>query len=403
LIREGYYSLKKPLVFTPDDGGERVETNLPTGAFEYHKLQDHYVTYAAYPGEKPVISGGRLIDKWEKSKKHWEAEVSGIDVAMLVANGETQMLARTPNEGYLIPPKISTSTDELYFKPDDLKAWKNMEGNRVHMLLRWHQGHNSFTEIDEKKGVAKLAEPQEGIVIVPPRYYVENVIALMDASGEWFFDKEKHELSFIPPEGTEDVNGLVICAPQLKELLIVEGERDRPVRNLRIYGLTFEGVLPGKSAISYTYAYANEFVNNELRAAAGTGIALKNGCYQTRILNNKMHGIDNMAILIRGPENPHSGKDILRETTISYNYISDCGGVNIDASFSLLTTISRNYITKTRGRYAISVGGWHNLEEAIDGVYTVEYNHLDDVQRDADDSGAIKTAGTTFNSVVQKT
>ena len=76
--------------------------------------------------------------------------------------------------------------------------------------------------------------------------------------------------------------------------------------------------------------------------------------------------------------------------------------MNIDASFSMFTTISHNYITKTRGRYAISVGGWHNLEEAIDGAYTVEYNHLDDVQKDADDSGAIKTAGTTFNSVVKK-
>ena len=40
-IRDGYYSLKKPLVFYPEDGGERVETNLPTGAFEYHKLRDH--------------------------------------------------------------------------------------------------------------------------------------------------------------------------------------------------------------------------------------------------------------------------------------------------------------------------------------------------------------------------
>ncbi|MCK5103280.1 MAG: hypothetical protein KAR17_10715, partial [Cyclobacteriaceae bacterium] len=72
------------------------------------------------------------------------------------------------------------------------------------------------------------------------------------------------------------------------------------------------------------------------------------------------------------------------------------------AAFSIFTTISHNYITKTRGRYAISVGGWSNLEEMIDGAYTVEYNHLDDVQKDADDSGAIKTAGTTFNSVVQK-
>ena len=58
LIREGYYSLDKSLIFDPEDGGERVETNLPTGAFEYHKLRDHYVTYAAYPNEKPIISGG---------------------------------------------------------------------------------------------------------------------------------------------------------------------------------------------------------------------------------------------------------------------------------------------------------------------------------------------------------
>ena len=43
LIRGGFYQLQKPLTFTPDDGGERIETNLPTGAFEYHKLKDQYV------------------------------------------------------------------------------------------------------------------------------------------------------------------------------------------------------------------------------------------------------------------------------------------------------------------------------------------------------------------------
>ncbi len=67
-----------------------------------------------------------------------------------------------------------------------------------------------------------------------------------------------------------------------------------------------------------------------------------------------------------------------------------------------MTTISHNYITKTRGRFGIYVGGWANQEEAIDGGYVVEYNHLDDVQRDADDSGAITTAGLTFNSIVRR-
>src|SRR4030042_6058678 len=72
-IRGGNYFLKQPLIFEPPDGGERVETNLPTGAFEYHKLKDHYVTYAAYPGEKPVISGGHPVFGWRKTGKKWNA------------------------------------------------------------------------------------------------------------------------------------------------------------------------------------------------------------------------------------------------------------------------------------------------------------------------------------------
>ena len=402
LIRDGYYTLNEPLIFQPEDGGERVETNLPTGAFEYHKLRDHYVTYAAYPGEKPVISGGKLIKGWKKKKDVWSVTYSGSTVRMLVADGQKLTLARTPNEGYFVPPIISETTDILHFNPGELKSWKGMENNRVHMLLRWHSGVNSFTSIDEKGGLATLANSQEGVVIVPPRYYVENVKELMDAPGEWFYDINTRELSLMAPDGNAEVNTSILCTPELQELILVKGERGKPVRNLRIYGLTFEGVLPGKSAISYAYAHGNEFVGNELRAAAGTGIALSEGCYQTKILENTLYGIDNVAIRIHGPEDPQSGKDILRETQISFNHISNCGGVNIDGSYSMFTTISHNYITKTRGRYAISVGGWSNLEEAIDGAYTVEYNHLEDVQKDADDSGAIKTAGTTFNSVVQK-
>ncbi|MCG8308405.1 MAG: hypothetical protein MI975_13510 [Cytophagales bacterium] len=402
LIRGGFYSLDEPLHFMPQDGGERIETNLPTGAFEYHKLRDHYVTYAAYPGEEPVISGGVLLNAWKKGKKLWTSKVSGTNVAMLVANVKKQVLARTPNEGYFIPPAISESTDELFFNPGELKSWKNMGDNRVHMLLRWHHGANSFKSIDEKKGVAKLVTPQDGVVIVPPRYFVENVSALMDAPGEWYFNKKNGELNYIPPSEIRSSGSVLLSAPQLDQLVIVKGARGKPVRNLRFYGLTFEGTLPGKSAIAFTYAHMNEFVGNKLRAAAGTGITLAEGCYQTKILENRMDGIDRRAIVVRGPEDPASGRDILRETLISYNHISNCGGVNIDAAFSVFTTISHNYITKTRGRYAISVGGWHNLEEAIDGAYVVEYNHLDDVQKDADDSGAIKTAGTTFNSVVRK-
>ncbi len=425
-IREGHYSLQHRLVFEPADGGERVETNLPTGAFEYHKLKDHYVTYAAYPGEKPVITGEIPVVGWKKTGKLWTARFDADSAAMLVVNGKKQILARTPNEGYFTPPAISASTGELYFKKGDLKSWKEMEGNRVVMLLRWHTGINTFTRIDEKTGTAIFKSPQEGVIIVPPRYYVENVKALLDAPGEWFFDKKTKEISYIPANGIGDPNLATIGVPMINQLVEVCGKSGQPVRNLRIYGLTFEGVItgqnvaihnwdgvdgstgiaetktPSNSAISYEFAHACEFVDGEVRSCNGTGILLKTGCYQTRILKSQFETLDGGGVFATGTANPGSGREIVRETTISYNKFYDCGGVSILASNTLMTTISHNYITKTRGRYGIDVGGWSNQEEAIDGGYRVEYNHLDDVQRDADDSGAIKTAGLTYNSIIRR-
>ncbi len=425
-IREGHYNLTQRLVFEPADGGERVETNLPTGAFEYHKLKDHYVTYAAYPGEKPVITGERPITNWTQKGKVWSAHFEADSVAMLIANGKKQVLARTPNQGYFVPPAISKNTEELYFKKGDLLPWKDLTGNRVVMLLRWHTGINSFVKIDTKTGVASLKAPQEGVVIVPPRFYVENVKSLMDAPSEWFFDKKLKEISYLPTSNIANPNTAQVGAPMINQLVEVRGELDKPVRNLRIYGLTFEGAITGKniskgnydgvdgstgvletsnvssSAISYEYAHACEFVDGEVRSCLGTGITIKRGCYQTQILRSRFETLDDGGIYATGAARPGDSRDIVRETYIQYNKLYDCGGVNILANNTLMTNISHNYLTKTRGRYGIDVGGWSNLEEAIDGGYVVEYNHLDDVQRDADDSGAIKTAGLTFNSVIRK-
>lgn len=401
-VRSGIYSLKQPLIFEPADGGERVETNLPTGAFEYHKLKDHYVTYAAYPGEKPVITGGIPVNAWTKKRNIWTARFDSDSAAVLVVNGKSQILARTPNKGYFVPPVISTSTSELHFRKGEIKAWKEMEDNRVIMLLRWHTGINTITKVDEKLGIATFKSPQEGVVIVPPRYYIENVKALLDAPGEWFFDKKLKEISYIPDKGIDDPNRVTAEVSAIDNLVSVKGKLGQPVRNLRFYGLTFEGATAKSSAISFEFAHACEFVDCGIRSCSGTGLSIHEGCYQTRILKNQLETIDNSAVVAHGPVKPGDGREITRETQISYNKIFDCGGINIYANYTLMTTISHNYITKTRGRYGIDVGGWSNLEEAIDGGYLVEYNHLDDVQMDADDSGAIKTAGMTFNSFVRR-
>ena len=47
----GTYRIESPIVFGPENSGTKVAP----------------ITYAAYPGEKPVISGGRIIGGWQKS------------------------------------------------------------------------------------------------------------------------------------------------------------------------------------------------------------------------------------------------------------------------------------------------------------------------------------------------
>ena len=59
LIRAGTYCLAEPLVLGPDDSGT---ASCP-------------IIYAAYPGETPVISGGRSIGPWRREGKLFVAEI----------------------------------------------------------------------------------------------------------------------------------------------------------------------------------------------------------------------------------------------------------------------------------------------------------------------------------------
>ncbi len=426
LIRQGIYTLTEPLIFTPEDGGERVETNLPSGAFEWHHLRDNFVTYAAYPDEKPVISGATSVTDWKKEGNRWVASFKQGDVSVLIANGKKQTLARTPNSGYFTLRETPSSSSEIPFNSGDIKNWNEMMDNRIVILLRWRTAYNSIDKIDEKKQIAFLNTPEDGpnnnngLLVVPPRYYIENVKELLDAPGEWFFDQTKKEISYIPMEGIIDPNQANLSVPQINQLVQVKGDENRPVRNLRFYGLVFEGakenfrdfphyyeVTPGCIAVSYEYASDCELVNSELRACGGLGMAIGFGCFNTRILGNRFEGLEQGALRVSSTWDMKSGmlNQLTRETTISKNIFSECGlggGITLGVGGTIHTTISHNYFTKSGRPYTIACGaGTGGLEGTVTGDLLIENNHFDDVQHDADDAGVIVVTGMTFNSKVQ--
>ncbi len=401
LIRGGFYYLKEPFRLNAEHGGERCETDLPSGAFEFHKLKDYFVTFAAYPGEKPVFCGGIKLTSWRQHKNVWTTQVNEIEVQKLIVNGVEQRLARMPNDGYFTPATKPQKTTEFVFRENDLQNWPDLDNNRIHFLLRWHTGVNSIIKIDDINNIAYLKETQPGMVEVPPRYFIDNMKSLLDVPGEWFFDSEEKTVSFIPEENMSDPNRAHIMTPVVTHLLIIKGSSEKPVRNLRFYGLTFEATKAGGDAISFEYAKNCELVDSELRNVGGIGILVTTGCYQNRILNNKIFNADNGGIAVRGNPHPEKWLDVVRENLISFNFVSDCGGMSIGAHNTLYTTISNNEITRSRGRYAMNVGGWSNVEEALEGGYRIEYNHLFQVQNGADDSGAITCSGLTHDSIIR--
>ena len=88
MIREGVYGLSEPLVFEPKDSGT---AECP-------------VTYAAFEGEKPVVSGGRSITGWkERADGLWSVEIPEVRSGdwyfhQLFVGGQRRQRARLQRE-----------------------------------------------------------------------------------------------------------------------------------------------------------------------------------------------------------------------------------------------------------------------------------------------------------------
>jgi hypothetical protein len=405
LIRKGVYSLDNPLIFNESDGGERIETELPTGAFEYHQLKDYYVTYASYPGEKATLSGGEKISGWRKlDHNKWQVQLNVIDVKEIFANGKRQTLARIPNKGFFFTDGQPTDPNFFKFHKGDLKNWKDLESNRINMIVRWGGIHSSLVKIDEKKRIAYLKNPDEELLNVPPKYYIENMYSLLDSAGEWFFDQKAKLLTYIPDKGIDNPNDAIILLPKTAGIIKAAGSRETPLRNLRFYDLAFSSTLPGgKSTIDFSYAKNCEVLRNNVENVSQTAIFFGEGSYHNIIADNVIRNITGSGIAVYGSPVPSQWADLVSDNLVTRNEISNIrpAMVGIRTANALRTTISRNYVNNT-GSYGITVGSWPNVEETSDGSHTVEFNHVSFTNMARDDEGAIAVYGLSPGSVVRE-
>lgn len=227
-LRAGTYYLPETLLFTAEDSG----------------TQEAPVVYQAYPGERPVISGGVRLEKLD-----WQPFRNGIFQARvpeqfqteeLFVNGQRQTLARYPN----YDPSARFFDG---FAPDALSAeraarWADPTGGYFHAMhpALWGGFTWRITGKDANGDVTKVGgwQNNRGGAVHREIRYVENILEELDAPGEWFLDGRTHVLYFYPPAGL-DLPNAIVEATRLRSLVEFRGSQERPVRFVTLRGLTF--------------------------------------------------------------------------------------------------------------------------------------------------------------------
>ena len=314
LVRGGTYRISEPIVFEPQDGGSAKAS----------------VTYAAYPGERPIISGGRVITGWRvESNGLWSVQLPAVKAGQwafrqLFVGDRRAVRARHPNQGWLRVEKVGADRRTSFqFRAGDLAAWPDLAQTELVFLHDWSITRVPVKAIDEAARTLtvqhQIGGPSRWAVMnwfeKQPRYFIENSAALLDEPGEWFLDRKTGHLSYHPL--AEEKPGQVrIVAPVAKQLLVVQGDSagGRVVRNLHFRGLVFEhaawsppgGVYWGRQACTYwslntdqtdksheeadpaavqfTLAKDCSFAEGSVRHVGSSAVWLGRGCRDCRIV-----------------------------------------------------------------------------------------------------------------------
>ena len=226
-LRGGTYYLAAPLVFTLDDSGTK---SAP-------------VTWQAFPGEVPTISGGAKLNlKWEPFRDGiYKARLpAGLVSDQLFVNGERQPMARYPNydPGVLIYGGYAADS----ISPERAARWADPAGGFIHAMhaAEWGDYHYRITG---KKPDGSLAyeggwQNNRQMGMHKERRFVENIFEELDAPGEWFLDGRTGTLYFYPPPGLA-LAGATIEIVSLSQVIAFQGSLEQPVKFVTLRGLTF--------------------------------------------------------------------------------------------------------------------------------------------------------------------
>ena len=396
LIRGGTYYVPGGVRLGPGDSGTK----------------QYKITYAAYPGEVPVFVGGVRLAGWRKHKGDvYVTELpEGIRGTQLFENGRRMALARSPNTGYFKLDKgaeVDGRMAFVYREPDvDPTGWDVSEGRvNIWPYHDWFNHNYNIRRIDRQRRLIVL-ETRAGRLREGNRYYIKNVLAVLDRPGECQISLKKKKIYAWPRSGRIDKAEFVLSTAE--NVLRIRGEGGRIVRNLHFEGLDL-GICE-KDAVSITGAEDCSLRFCRIENAAVTGVVISDYARRIVVYGNliRWHGQHGVSLRGRGP----GQADVNHHNIVENNHIHHCGrlighGYGVRISQSGHNRVVHNHIhhmprygTTIKGsRYGTIKGKikgmtWKNRYDFMHGRRNlIAYNDIHHTNLDSQDTGAMESWG----------
>ena len=302
----------KPVRIVVEEGVHPLTETITLGK------DDSQVTWS---GKNAVFMAGKPITGWVKEGEMWKAVLpdKAWKFEQLWINGRRATLARSPNKGYhhiteavgagVFPDLKENMNFHAFSLPAEqfevLKALPQAERDDVLLTVThaWAVGQCRIKALNEEalavqiKGRARYPfvefEPDQ-------RFWMENYRAALDAPGEWFLDKAKGEVLYLPLPG-EDLTKAEVIAPVVTKFLVMKGAHD-----VRFEGISFqysqhlypaEGLHDGQAAttsdgcIEIEDSRGIHFENCEIAHTGLHAIWFKNGCADSSVKHCHLHDL----------------------------------------------------------------------------------------------------------------
>jgi hypothetical protein len=428
-LHGGKYELAQTISFDQNDSG--------TNGF--------HVIYRNYPGEVPVISGGRRIVDWTRTTNRiFKASAQNLQFRQLYVNGVAAERARSPgSDSYYRLQSWDASSRTLVIEKDKISDWANLNQVEMHVLMSWtvnvfriasYSISGDYAIIVPMEPERTLMFPNDSVSRHLQRpnepYYFENAMEFLISPGQFYLNSNTNEVFYMPRPG-EDMTSAEIIAPSVETLISIHGTLDNPVRNLRFYGVTFAHsgwIAPNSqglfsnfnsyqssgapvSAIYMNAADSIRFERNNFHHIGGSALGLDWATHDTEVIGNVFSGISSNAINIGVTLNDNTTEVTLNDNTtntrlkingniIRNNFLTKVGtqyeasvGINLGASTG--TVIEHNEISY------VTYSGISEYSSDLENTL-IRYNNIHHVMTLLDDGGGIYTVSNLTGNFISE-